>query len=61
MFKNTYGEAASQIGASTIPSSIAAMYELGFALVAPAIVTCSLSGTGTLHNMIVDNCLKIVS
>eukprot|EP01032_Pedospumella_encystans_P014241 gene14241-16371_t len=43
MFKNTYGEAATQIGASTIPSSIAAMYELGFALVAPAIITCSLS------------------
>lgn len=44
MFKNTYGEAATHIGAGTIPSSIAAMYELGFALVAPAIVACSLSG-----------------
>lgn len=50
MFKDTYGQAATHIGASTIPSSIAAMYELGFALVAPAIVACSLSGMTSFEN-----------
>lgn len=44
MFKNTYGQAATHLGASTIPSSIAAMYELGFALVTPAIIASSLAG-----------------
>lgn len=47
MFKNTYGQAATHLGASTIPSSIAAMYELGFALVTPAIIASSLSGQTT--------------
>lgn len=44
MFRNTYGQAATQVGASTIPSAILAVYELGFALAAPTIAACSLAG-----------------
>lgn len=45
MFRNTYGDTASHEGASTIPSSIFAVYELGFALATPAIIACALGGT----------------
>lgn len=48
MFHDTYGQTASHLGASTIPSSILAVYELGFALATPAIVACALGGNVVL-------------
>ena len=45
MFSDTYGQAASFAGADTIPRSIFAVYELGFALVTAAIIASSLTGT----------------
>jgi ammonia channel protein AmtB len=45
MFRNTYGQPGNQLGAETVPSAIVAIYELGFALVAPTMIACSLAGT----------------
>jgi ammonium transporter, Amt family len=46
MFSDTYGRAATeQVGGSTIPSSVFAVYELGFPLLTAGILACSLEGT----------------
>jgi Amt family ammonium transporter len=44
MFSNTIGETAEHNGADTIPNNIFAVFELGFALVTPTIIACSLHG-----------------
>lgn len=44
MFANTINEVESWNGANTIPASIFAVFELGFALVTPTIIACSLHG-----------------
>lgn len=44
MFRNTYAHPASRNEAGTIPISIFAVYELGFALVTPCIILSSIYG-----------------
>ncbi len=44
MFARTIGETGALNGATTIPNNIFAVFELGFALVTPTIIACSLHG-----------------
>ena len=52
MFKGTTGETAALDYAWTIPASIFAVYELGFALVTPAIIISSLGGRLNLNGFL---------
>jgi Amt family ammonium transporter len=54
MFKNTWPQDSAALnGASLIPNSIFAVYELGFALVTPTIIAASLSGRVNLFGFLI--------
>lgn len=52
MFKQTTNTAAMYAGAPTVPASIFAVYELGFALLTPAIIVSSLGGRLNLNGFL---------
>lgn len=53
MFRSTTGDNAGRNGAPTIPNSIFAVYELGFALVTPTIIAASLAGRVNLNSFLI--------